>query len=315
MKYLKTAAGQIASLGLGTWKMNDGVGYDAVKEAIQMGYRHIDCAWIYLNEADIGRAISDCVKEGVVKRDDLWITSKLWNDKHHPDHIVEAFKGTLNDLQLDYLDLYLIHWPVAHQYGIARPESADQFVPLKEIPLTETWQGIVQLREQGLVREVGVSNFSRTKIENLIETTGICPSFNQVECHPYHQQQELLEYCQSRNILMTAYSPLGSGDRPEGLKTNEEPNLFRDEVLKSIAKKHSISIGQVMLAWSVNRGTIPIPKAASQDHLKQNLAAADIVLDETEMEAIAKLEKGFRFVNGTFWELPGNSYTVKELWA
>lgn len=315
MKYLKTSAGQIASLGLGTWKMNDGVGYDAVKEAIQMGYRHIDCAWVYLNEADIGRAISDCIKEGVVKRDEMWITSKLWNDKHHPDHIVEAVKGTLNDLQLEYLDLYLIHWPVAHQYGVARPETAEQFVPLAEIPLTDTWKGIVQLREQGLVREVGVSNFSPSKIENLIDTTGICPSFNQVECHPYLQQQELLEFCQSRNILLTAYSPLGSGDRPDGLKSKGAPNLFQDEVLNSIAQKHDISIGQVMLAWSVNRGTIPIPKAASQDHLKQNLAAADIVLDESDMGSIAKLEKGFRFVDGTFWELPGNSYTVEELWG
>lgn len=315
MKYLNTPTGEIASLGLGTWKMNDGVGYEAVKRAIEIGYRHIDCAWIYLNESDIGRAVKDCLSDGVVTREDLWITSKLWNDKHHPDHIEEAIQRTLQDLNLDYLDLYLIHWPVAHQYGVARPESAEHFVPLSEIPLADTWHGMARLKEKGLTKEIGVSNFSCTKIESLINETGIRPSFNQVECHPFFQQQELLDYCNSQDILLTAYSPLGSGDRPDGLKAESEPNLFQAEVILDLASKYGISVGQVMLAWAVNRGTIPIPKSANPDRLEQNLAAADIVIEAADMEAIAKIEKSYRYVHGKFWELPGNSYSVKELWA
>ena len=128
MKNIELASGdQMPVLGLGTWKMSDGTAYSAVKTAIENGYRHIDCAWIYENEADVGKALKECIDAGIVKREELWVTSKLWNDRHRAEHVQAALKESLNNLQLDYLDLYLIHWPVAQQFGVARPESGDQF--------------------------------------------------------------------------------------------------------------------------------------------------------------------------------------------
>ena len=228
MKYFDFENGDsMPMLGLGTWKMMDNSAYDAVKSAIEMGYRHIDCAWIYQNESDVGAAIKDCIDQGVVSREDLWVTTKLWNDRHRGEHVEQALKEQLASLQLDYVDLYLIHWPVAHQYMVIRPETGDQFLSLDEVPLSETWQAMLESAQAGLSRNVGVANFSAKKIAQLIETSGSAPACNQVECHPLLQQVELFDYCRENEIAFVAYSPLGSGDRPDGMKKPNEPTVCR----------------------------------------------------------------------------------------
>ncbi len=315
MKHIELASGdQMPALGLGTWKMADGVGYTAVNTAIQAGYRHIDCAWIYENEEDVGRAINECLEQKVVSRDELWITSKLWNDRHREQHVIEGCKESLQKLQLDYLDLYLVHWPVAQKHGVARPSSAAEFSPLDEVPLIETWNAMQRCVDQGLCRNIGVSNFSQKKLQHLIDETGRAPACNQVESHPFLQQTSLFDYCQSQNIAFTAYSPLGSGDRPDGMKRQNEPNLFNDSTIQTLASELNSTPAQVILGWAIQRGTIPIPKSGDIERQKQNLAAADLQLSEDQMNQIGQLDQRYRFVDGTFWEMEGGPYTVAELW-
>ena len=301
-------------LGLGTWLMLDGSAYEAVKTAIEIGYRHIDCAWIYLNETDIGRAIKDCIDGGVVTRGDLWITTKLWNDCHRAEHVEKALQQQLKNLQLEYVDLYLIHWPVAHQYQVVRPESADQFLSLDEVPLTETWSAMLECVGSGLSRHAGVANFSRKKVDQLITETGVAPACVQVECHPYLQQNTLLNYCTEKDIAFVAYSPLGSGSRPDRLKKHDEPNLFEIEVVQEIASSHGATAAQVLLAWLINRGAIPIPKSSNPQRQKENLQSVHIDLTEQQMVVLSELDQSYRFVDGKFWEIPGGPYQAIEIW-
>ncbi len=305
---------RIPALGLGTWKLVGEDAYQAVTTAISAGYRHFDCARIYANESDVGRALSDSCRSGMVQRDDLWVTSKLWNDCHRPEHVKPALQRTLTDLQLDYLDLYLMHWPVALRHGQELPESGDDFVSLEEVPLESTWSAMEDCLREGLCRNLGVSNFSRQKIQQLIDGGTVNPAMDQVESHPLLQQNELLEYCLQQNMLMTAYSPLGSADRPERLRKTGDPVLLENIRITEIADKYRIAPAQVLIAWAINRGTIVIPKSASQQHLEQNFAAANIVLDSEDMQAIAALDEHYRIIDGKFWEMPGSGYTAAELW-
>lgn len=315
IKSLATQNGNpIPSLGLGTWKMQDGAAYQAVKSAIQVGYRHIDCAWIYGNQEDVGRAINESMKAGMVDRSELWVTSKLWNDRHQAPQVKLALKETLQQLQLDSLDLYLMHWPVAQKPGTAVPESADDFFSLKEVPLIETWQALEECVNDGLCREIGVSNFSIKKLKHLIDNSSTTPTVNQCESHPYLQQKPLINFCNEHQILFTAYSPLGSPDRPERLLKDNEPKLPEESVLLDLAEKHDASVQQVALAWAMQRGTLAIPKAVNPDHQRLNLLAASLTLEEPDLEAISELDRNYRFVDGTFWTKFGADYTLEELW-
>ena len=302
-------------IGLGTWQMFDGSAVAAVKSAIELGYRHIDCAWIYQNEADVGKALSDCFQDRTLSREELFVTSKLWNNRHRPGDVEGALKATLADLQLEYVDMYLIHWPIAQVVDAVRPESAADFETLDDVPLSETWSAIVECQSQGLCRNVGVSNFSQSKIEDLVEKTGVRPSCLQVESHPFLQQTSLFEYCRSHQMVYVAYSPLGSGARPKSLKKEREPNLFECQVLLDIAESHSITPAQAMLAWAVGRGSVVIPKSVSPKRQKLNLQAAEIELSDSEMAAISALDRNYRFVDGSFWEVDSGPYTAAGIWA
>ena len=179
------SGGEIPVLGLGTWQAKPGEVGDAVLSAIKVGYRHFDCSPIYGNEKEIGAAFSKAFREGLVERGELWVTSKLWNDNHAEEHVLPALRQTLADLQLDYLDLYLIHWPIALRHGVVMPKGKGDFLKPGEAPLDGTWKGMEMARNLGLSRHIGVSNFSPARLESILEVASHPPEVNQVECHPF----------------------------------------------------------------------------------------------------------------------------------
>ncbi|WP_298248205.1 aldo/keto reductase [uncultured Christiangramia sp.] len=309
MKTLKFKNGDyMDAIGLGTWKSEKGEVANAVKIALNNGYKHIDCAATYGNEAEVGEAFDEVFGKGDIKREDLWITSKLWNNDHKKEDVIPALKQTLKDLQLEYLDLYLIHWPVAFKPDVSFPEKAEDFLSLEEVPLIETWKEMIKAKEQGLVKHIGVSNFSIEKLEELMNDTDHAPEMNQVELHPYLQQDKLLEFCSRNGINVTGYSPLGSGDRSDEMKADDEPSLLENPVINKIAKKHGASAGQILIKWSEQRGTAVIPKSTNEGRIKENLQSAGFQLDEDDLKQIADLDDHFRYVTGKFFEMEGNSY-------
>ncbi|QED36769.1 aldo/keto reductase [Antarcticibacterium arcticum] len=300
---------EMPAIGLGTWKSGKGEVGEAVKTAIRNGYRHIDCAATYGNEAEIGEALAEIFKEGKVKREDLWITSKLWNNAHLKEDVIPALKITLKDLQLEYLDLYLIHWPVAFKPGVAFPQSNDEYLSLDEAPIIDTWNKMLEARDLGLSKHVGVSNFSIPRLEELIEDSPEPPEMNQIELHPFLQQHKMLEFCSRNNIHLTAYSPLGSGDRSSAMKASNEPSLLENSTIVQIAKKHGASPAQVLIKWHLIRGTAVIPKSTTPQRIIENLGSAGVSLTEDELHKISELDKHYRYVTGEFFVTKGNSYS------
>lgn len=306
--------GTMPQLGLGTWKSKPGEVYDAVREAIRVGYRHIDCAHLYGNEAEIGQALKDAMDKEGIKREALWITSKLWNNAHHPKHVKPALRVTLENLRLDYLDLYLMHWPVAQREDSIFPENAMDLISLEKLPLTETWRAMEECVDNGLTRYIGVSNFSARKLQLILEERRIKPIMNQIELHPYLQQSALLDFCKENHVHVTAYSPLGSVDRPTVMKAKNEPVLLEDSVIKAIAKRHHASPAQILIAWALHLGIAVVPKSVNPQRIRQNFESSKVILTESEMEEIAGLDLHRRYLDGNIWAIPGSGYTLENLW-
>nr|CAD7397351.1 unnamed protein product [Timema cristinae] len=254
----------------------------AVKDAIDAGYRHFDCAFAYGNEKEVGEALKVKLKEGVVKREDLFITSKLWNSFHRPDLVIPVLKKTLENLQLEYLDLYLVHWPMAFkEEGENMPRDAAGNIIFSEVDYVDTWKAMEEAVKQGLTRSIGISNFNSEQITRLLKTATIKPVTNQVECHPYLNQKKLIEFCRSKDIVVTGYSPLGSPDSPF-LKPGD-PLLLDDPKLKSLAKKYNKSPAQVVLRYSVQRGVVTIPKSVTKHRIQENLDIFDFELSKDDL--------------------------------
>ncbi|MDQ4503898.1 aldo/keto reductase [Sinomonas sp. ASV322] len=251
---------KIPQLGYGVWQVEDSVAERAVGEAFEAGYRHIDTAAIYGNEAGVGRAIAS----SALAREDLFITTKLWNADQGAGNVAPAFEKSLEKLGLEYVDLYLIHW-LQPKRGL----------------YVETWQELVKLQASGRVRSIGVSNFTVEAIQEIERETGVLPVINQVETHPYFPQAELRAFESSSGILHESWSPLGQGKE-----------LLEDQTLAAIAEKHGATVPQVVIAWHLALGNVVIPKSVTPARIAENWASLGVSLDAEDFAAIALLDKG-----------------------
>lgn len=300
-------------LGLGTWKSKPGEVRQAVYWAIEAGYRHIDCAAIYQNEREVGQGIADAMSDGLVKRKELFITSKLWNDSHRHDDVKAALVKTLSDLRLDNLDLYLVHWPIAFKPGVGFATHREEYYTYQDVPLTQTWEAMQDQKAAGLTKHIGVSNFNQAKLKEIISMGGEGPEMNQVEMHPFLPQENLVKFCIENGILMTAYSPLGSPDSRADRHKND-PKLLESEAVAKIAEKHGISIGQVLIAWSISRGIAVIPKSVNQSRIIENLKSAAVELDAADQDTLKNIGVNHRFVDGSIFTGAQSPYNLPDLW-
>lgn len=251
----------IPQVGLGVWQATQEQAQSAVSHALKSGYRHIDTASIYQNEEGVGRGI----KDAGVARDQLFITTKVWNDAQGFDSAKTALEASLDRLQLDYIDLLLIHWPT----------------PKKDL-YVETWQALIEAQKQGKVRSIGVSNFNPQHIQKLIAETGVAPVINQIELHPYFQQSELRQFHHDHDIVTQAWSPLGQGE------------VLRDPVIERLAEKYAKTAAQIIILWHLQLGNVAIPKSVTPQRIEGNLAVFDFELSHADMLEIQNLDKNHR---------------------
>ena len=255
----------IPVLGFGTWKAENGeIAYQAVLEALKAGYRHIDTAAIYRNEESVGRAIQD----SGIPREEIFVTSKLWNTNHNYEQTRQDFEESLEKLGLDYLDLYLIHWPNPKLL-----RENDQW----KIRNSEVWRAMEDLYQEGKIRAIGVSNFLPHHLDALLETVKILPAVNQVRLAPGVYQEEVVDYCREKGILLEAWGPFGQGE------------LFDQEEVKEIAARHEKSVAQIALAWSLAEGFLPLPKSVTTSRIKSNLDCFGIELSQEEREILKRI--------------------------
>lgn len=309
---------EIPAIGLGTFGSDHVTAEtvaDAVRGAAKVGYRHFDCASVYGNEKEIGAAIGDIVSGGI-PREELWITSKLWNDKHSKSDVIPSFKQTLSDLRTDYLDLYLIHWPFPnfHPPGCDVSSRSEDARPYIHEDYMETWGELEKLHAEGLVRNIGTSNMTVPKLELLLRDASVKPAVNEMELHPHFQQPALFEFVQKQGIVPIGFSPLGSPGRPERDRTPEDTVDMEDPIIVSIAQRLGIHPAAVCLKWGMQRGNVVIPFSTNPKNILANLqAAVSEPLTDEDMKGIAGIDKNSRLIKGqVFLWRDGQSW--EDLW-
>jgi len=285
---------EMPMFGLGTWKSKEGEVYEAVKTAIESGYRLIDCAYAYRNEHEVGRALKDVMGSGVVKREELFIVTKLWNTFHSKEAVPKGIAESLRDLGLDYVDLYLIHWPFGYQEGgDPFPYDKDGKQLTTDVDYVETWKAMEEVYKSGKAKAIGISNFNSQQINRLLENASVVPAVNQVELHPYLTQEKLVEFCRSKGIQVMGYSPLGSPDRPWAKAG--DPSLLEDPKIKAIADKYGKSPAHVLIRYQLDRGIIVIPKSVTPSRIKSNAEVFDFKLSAEDIATINSFNRNHRF--------------------
>lgn len=263
MKFLLSNSKVIPSIGFGTWKLpNEESTIDVVCNAIRCGYRHIDTAYAYLNEKMVGEGI----KKSAINRNELFITGKVWNDDRAYEDVIKACKETINNLDCEYLDLYLIHWP-------ASPALYDNWIDMNN----ETWKAMEYLYNEGLVKSIGVCNFKKNQLEELMKSAIIIPMVNQIEFHPGQMQNETVNFCNENNILVEAWSPLGSG------------KMLKKEPLKELAQKYDVSVAQLCLKWCLQNKVLPIVKSKNVERMVMNLQLDNFEISTEDMQFLNEL--------------------------
>ncbi len=309
---------KIPAVGLGTFgsdRFSAGEIAQAVVGAAAIGYRHFDCAAVYRNEREIGDSFQNVMSNGI-SREELWITSKLWNDKHAEADVIPACEQTLKDLKLEYLDLYLIHWPFPnhHAPGVdvnSRDPHAKSYIHENYM---KTWRQLEKLVEMGLVRHIGTSNMTIPKLKLLLRDAKIKPAANEMELHPHFQQPELFQFCIDNDIVPIGYSPIGSPSRPERDRTPDDTVDIEDPVIVKIANRLNVHPAVVCIKWAVQHGQVPIPFSVHLEKYWGNLKAVttDPLTDE-EMQEIAGIDKNNRLIKGQvfLWE---SAKDWQDLW-
>jgi len=294
---------RMPAIGLGTFG-SDHVSADriaeAVKAAARFGYRHFDCASVYGNQAEIGGALAEVMAAGV-KREQLWITSKLWNDKHSPKDVIASCEKSLADLQLNYLDLYLVHWPFPnfHAPGCDVTARSKDARPYIHANFMKTWTAMEELNKRGLVRHIGTSNMTIPKLKLVLRDAKIKPAANEMELHPHFQQPELFQFVRANGMMPIGYSPLGSPHRPERDRTPGDTSPTEDPAILRIAERHHVHPAVVCIKWAVQRGQTPIPFSANPKNIFSNLlGVTSDPLTAEEMREIAALDRNCRLIKG-----------------
>ncbi|KAM0745692.1 putative NAD(P)H-dependent D-xylose reductase xyl1 [Meredithblackwellia eburnea MCA 4105] len=299
------SAAEMPLVGFGLWKVPKDECAEVVYQAIKAGYRLLDGASDYGNEVEAGQGLKRAIDEGIVTRDEMWITTKLWNTFHKAEHVATNARRQLADWGLDYFDLYLIHFPISLKYvdpkeryppGWTNPAGETE---IEDTPIQETWTALELLHSQSLVRNIGVSNFMAPLLMDLLRYAKIKPSVLQVEMHPYLVQKELVAFCEAFGIRITAFSSFG----PQSWIELDHPkvalcqNLLQRTDIAEIAKKHGKTSAQVLLRWATQRGIAVIPKSANPLRLAQNVDSLDFDLSPEEVKQVSGLDLGLRFNN------------------
>jgi len=302
---IPVGSGKMPAIGLGLWKIARDDTAEMVCSAIAEGYRHLDSAADYGNEAEVGEGLQAALSDGLVRREDLWITSKLWNTFHRPEHVRAACERTLKDLRLSELDLYLIHFPIALQYvdfdtryppeWIADPAAENPVMAPDAVPLSDTWGAMEELVHAGLVKEIGVCNYNTGLLHDLMAYSQIKPAMLQIESHPYLTQERLLRAAAQYDMAVTAFSPLGALSYLELNMADMGESVLEQAAVKEAAARVDRTSAQVVLRWGIQRGTAVIPKTSRVERLKENQLLFDFELNEAEMSAISALNRNRRF--------------------
>lgn len=307
------------SVGFGLWKVEQSETARVVHDAIDVGYRHLDSACDYGNEVQTGEGIGKALSDGLCSRDELWVTSKLWNTYHAAEHVRPACERSLQDLGLEYLDLYLIHFPIAQQFvpfedryppeWITDPAAESPQVERAAVPISETWGAMEELVQQGLVKTIGVSNFGTALLADLLSYAKIPPAVLQIELHPYLTQQKLVRFAQENGMGVTGFSPLGAQSYFSLDMAKSEESVLNNETVTAIAAKHGRTPAQIVQRWAIQRGISIVPKSSHRERMSENLALFDFELSQDDMDAIFALNRNRRFNDpGHFGEVAFNTF-------